>query len=116
MTAVDKQDKLLKQYEAMLRYEREAWLAGFRQIAGVDEAGRGPLAGPVAAAACILDPDKPVLGLNDSKKLSEKKRETLYSQILSQAVCWHVVLIDADHIDRQNILNATRQAMCQAVA
>jgi len=95
--------------------ERYALLNDY-DIAGVDEAGRGPLAGPVAAAAVILDPDRPILGLNDSKKLSEMKRESLYNQIQAQALAWSVVLVDAAEIDRINILQATKQAMRQAIA
>ena len=103
-------------YERMLLFERQAWLEGFVCLTGLDEAGRGPLAGPVAAAACILDPDRPVYGLNDSKKLSAAVRDTLYDQIRTHALDWSVSLVDAATIDRINILEATCQAMRQAVA
>lgn len=84
--------------------------------AGVDEAGRGPLAGPVAVAAVILDPTRPVPGLNDSKKLSEKRREALYPLIVERALAWCIVLVEADEIDRLNIFQATMAGMSRAVA
>lgn len=105
-----------ERYALLNDYENQARQAGYQAIAGVDEAGRGPLAGPVAAAAVILDPDRPILGLNDSKKLSEMKRESLCNQIQAQALAWSVVLVDAAEIDRINILQATKQAMRQAIA
>lgn len=105
-----------ERYALLNDYENQARQAGYQAIAGVDEAGRGPLAGPVAAAAVILDPGRPILGLNDSKKLSEMKRECLYDQIQDQALAWSVVLVDAAEIDRINILQATKQAMRQAIA
>lgn len=83
--------------------------------AGVDEAGRGPLAGPVAVAAVILDPRRPIPGLDDSKKLSERKRETLYAQIIEHALAWHIVLVDPDEIDALNIFHATMTGMRRAV-
>jgi ribonuclease HII len=85
-------------------------------VAGVDEAGRGPLAGPLAVAAVILDPDRPIVGLNDSKKLSEAKREALYPLIVERALAWCVVLVDVDEIDRLNIFQATMAGMSRAVA
>lgn len=84
-------------------------------VAGVDEAGRGPLAGPVTVAAVILDPMHPIAGLNDSKKLSEAKREALYPQIVEHALAWHVEFVEADEIDRLNILQATLAGMRRAV-
>jgi ribonuclease HII len=85
-------------------------------IAGIDEAGRGPLAGPVVAAAVILDPQKPIIGLNDSKKLSAIKREELFLKIKTHAIAWSFAQIEADEIDRINILQATLLAMQYAVA
>ncbi|MGN0863975.1 MAG: ribonuclease HII [Stenotrophomonas koreensis] len=85
-------------------------------VAGVDEAGRGPLAGPVAVAAVVLDPARPIAGLNDSKQLSEARREALYPQIIEHAAAFHIVLVSAAQIDRLNILQATFQGMRQAVA
>lgn len=84
-------------------------------LAGVDEAGRGPLAGPVVTAAVILDPEQPILGLDDSKKLSAKKREMLFSEIRAKALAFSIVEVSADEIDRINILQATLQGMATAV-
>jgi ribonuclease HII len=85
-------------------------------IAGVDEAGRGPLAGPLAVAAVILDPARPIVGLNDSKQLSEAKREALYPLIIERALAYSIVLIERDEIDRLNIFQATMAGMSRAVA
>lgn len=85
-------------------------------VCGIDEAGRGPLAGPVVAAAVILDPARPIAGLNDSKKLSEKKRAALAIEIREKAVAWAVAEATVEEIDRLNILNATFLAMQRAVA
>ena len=84
-------------------------------LAGVDEAGRGPLVGNVVAAAVILDPNRPVEGLADSKKLSAQRREQLAVQVREHAIAWRVVSIDSEQIDRINILQATMLAMQQAV-
>ncbi len=100
---------------SMLLFEQSAGQAGYRLIAGVDEAGRGPLAGPVAAEACILDPDNPIKGLDDSKKLTPAKRKALYEQITRRAVSFYVSLIEPDIIDQINILQATKTAMRQAI-
>ena len=86
------------------------------KIAGVDEAGRGPLAGPVVSAAVILDPGYPIKGLADSKKLSPKRREALYGIIIQHALAWGVGRCEVDEIDRLNILNATMLSMQRAVA
>lgn len=85
-------------------------------VAGVDEAGRGPLAGPVVVAACVLDPKKRIRGLADSKVLPEEVREKLYAKIVKHALAWHVVAIEVDEIDRINILQATLAGMARAVA
>lgn len=84
-------------------------------VAGVDEAGRGPLAGPVSVAAVILDPARPIDGLNDSKKLSEARREALYPLIVERALAWRIEFVEADEIDRLNILQATLAGMRRAV-
>jgi ribonuclease HII len=84
-------------------------------VCGVDEAGRGPLAGPVFAAAVVLDPDRPIEGLKDSKKLSSKKRDVLYEQILTNAKAHSVALANVHEIDNLNILRATMLAMQRAV-
>jgi ribonuclease HII len=84
-------------------------------ICGTDEAGRGPIAGPVVAAAVILDPNNPIAGINDSKKLSEKKREALSVEIKEKALYWAIAQCDADEIDAINILQASLLAMKRAV-
>lgn len=88
---------------------------GYRMIAGVDEAGRGPLAGPVCVAAVILPPDIYLEKINDSKKLSEKQKDKLYDEIREKAVAYHVVLVSHEEIDRLNILHATFKGMCESV-
>ena len=85
-------------------------------VCGVDEAGRGPLAGPVVAAAVILDPARPIAGLNDSKKLSARRREALAKEIRSKALAWAVAAANVEEIDRINILQASLLAMQRAVA
>lgn len=85
-------------------------------VAGVDEAGRGPLAGPVCVAAVILDPARPIDGLDDSKQLSERKREALYPLIIERALAWRIEFVEADEIDALNILQATLLGMRRAVA
>lgn len=95
-------------------YERIATERGFSAVCGIDEAGRGPLAGPVFAAAVILPVDCEIEGLDDSKKLSEKKRERLYDEIIEKAVAWSVAFADEKEIDEINILNATFLAMKRA--
>lgn len=84
-------------------------------VCGIDEAGRGPLAGPVVAAAVILDPNRPIDGLNDSKKLSEKKRKQLAEEIRQHAIAWAVAEASVEEIDRINILQASLLAMRRAV-
>jgi ribonuclease HII len=85
-------------------------------VAGVDEAGRGPLAGPVVAGAVILDPDNPIAGLQDSKRLTARRRDVLYAEIEERALAWAVGHADVEEIDRINILQATLLAMQRAVA
>jgi ribonuclease HII len=97
------------------RYERAARKAGHRCIAGVDEAGRGALFGPVFAAAVVLDPERPVRGLDDSKQLEPERREVLAGRIRERALAWAVGASDAFEIDRVNILQAARLAMRRAV-
>ena len=97
------------------RHERVLRRAGYRSIAGVDEAGRGSLFGPVFAAAVILDPARPIRGLDDSKQLAPERREVLASRIRERAVAWAVAGADAFEIDRINILQASRLAMRRAV-
>ena len=96
-------------------FEHAATEEGFSLICGVDEAGRGPLAGPVCAAAVILPPDLELEGLNDSKKLSEKRREALYPLICEQALAYGIAFASEQEIDELNILQATFLAMRRAV-
>ncbi|SFX59481.1 RNase HII [Pseudomonas sp. NFR02] len=84
-------------------------------VAGVDEVGRGPLCGAVVTAAVILDPNRPILGLNDSKKLTEARREKLYDEICEKALSWHIARAEVEEIDELNILHATMLAMQRAV-
>lgn len=111
----------LERVAGMRRFEQEAVAACYPAlqgclICGIDEAGRGPLAGPVAAGACILPADHDIPGLNDSKKLSEKKREQLYDVILRESIAWNVALVSPERIDEINILQATYEAMREAVS
>ncbi|PYM19998.1 MAG: ribonuclease HII [Candidatus Rokuibacteriota bacterium] len=101
---------------APYRYEAQAWRTGLSRIAGVDEAGRGPLAGPVVAAAVVIAPDRRIKGLCDSKVLPAEKREALFAVIHERAVAIGVGVVDHLTIDRINILEATRVAMMQALA
>jgi ribonuclease HII len=101
---------------APYRFEAQAWRTGLTRVAGVDEAGRGPLAGPVVAAAVVIAPDRRVRGVADSKVLPPERREELYGLIHERAVAIGVGVVDHLTIDRINILEATRLAMGQALA
>jgi ribonuclease HII len=101
---------------ASYRYEGQAWRSGVVRIAGVDEAGRGPLAGPVVAAAVIIDPSRRIRGLNDSKLLTPEQREALYPVIYERALAVGVAVVDHETIDRINILRATKDAMARALS
>ena len=96
---------LLKEHENELRNK------GFKTICGIDEAGRGPLAGPVVVASVIMPANSMIEGVNDSKKISEKKREKIYEQILEEAVSYGIAIIGQDEIDEINILNATKKGL-----
>jgi len=96
-------------------YENKLHQTGLVYIAGIDEAGRGPLAGPVTVGAVILKPDSFIEGINDSKKISETKREKLYEKITEEAVAWSVGIVDQKEIDEINILNATKKALTMAL-
>lgn len=98
-----------------IEYEQSAELKGYKAICGVDEAGRGPLAGPVCAAAVILPPNTIIDGVNDSKKLTEKKREALFDVIKENAVSYSIAYASVEEIESINILNATMLAMKRAV-
>ena len=115
MTKEEREQKQRKRLDEMQEFERDLRKQGISLIAGIDEVGRGPLAGPVVAACVVLPEDFDVLGVDDSKKLSEKKRESLYDEILSRAVCYGIGSVDNETIDEINILQATRRAMKQAV-
>jgi len=97
------------------RYEQEQWGKGFAEVCGVDEAGAGPLAGPVYAAAVILPRGVELPGLNDSKKLTEKKREALFPLIMEKAVACSIARVEAAEIDEMDILNARMLAMQRAI-
>lgn len=115
MTKEERLEKARARAEELKRYERELRAKGYRCIAGVDEVGRGPLAGPVVAACVVLPEDFSVLGVDDSKKLTEKKREALYDEILANCVCWGIGSRPAEVIDEVNILEATKLAMISAI-
>lgn len=108
----EKEEERLKH---MLEIEDSLYVKGYKLICGVDEAGRGPLCGPVVAAAVILKPDDIIEGVNDSKKISEKKREALYDVIMEKALAVGVGISDVSVIEEVNILNATKLAMKQAI-
>ena len=110
----EKLKKELERLETMCVYEKE--YAAWGAICGIDEAGRGPLAGPVVAGAVILPKDEKILYVNDSKKLSEKKREMLYDEIMDRALAVGVGIVGPERIDEINILQATYEAMRMAVA
>ncbi len=97
------------------KIENEIYKTGVQTICGIDEAGRGPLAGPVVVAAVIMPKDSFIEGVNDSKKVSEKKREALYEQITDEAIAWGVGIIDQKEIDEINILNATKKGLTTAI-
>ncbi len=99
----------------MLKYEEELYQKGYTLIAGVDEAGRGPLVGPVVAAAVILPVNYKLEGLTDSKKLSEKKRNYYYNILIKEAISYGIGIVEAQIIDEINILEASRQAMYTAI-
>lgn len=106
----------LERLETLLTYERECYEKGFELVAGIDEVGRGPLAGPVVAAAVILPKNCKIAGVNDSKKLSAQKREELCEIIKEQAVAWAVGVVSNERIDEINILQATYEAMREALS
>lgn len=109
------EEEEIQRIEAMKEIENEYRLKGYSLICGVDEAGRGPLAGPVCAAAVILSPDTIIKGINDSKKLTEKRREELFDEICEKAEAYSIYSVDEKRIDEINILNATYEAMNGAV-
>ena len=112
----EKHQQELARLEEILTYERGLWEAGYDLVAGIDEVGRGPLAGPVVAAAVILPKECKIEGVNDSKKLSAKKREELYDIILEKAVSYGIGVVSNERIDEINILQATYEAMREALS
>ena len=99
----------------LYKFEEELYDAGNHLICGVDEVGRGPLAGPLVVAACILPPFLRIKGINDSKKLTEKKRQELYKQIIKEALYYKIVFISEEDIDNLNIYQATKKGMLEAI-
>lgn len=108
---LDERERVLSLYQ----YERQAWRDGFEFVAGVDEAGRGTLAGPVVVAAVILPHELFLEYLNDSKQVTEKRREILFQEIREKALCYSVSVIDNEIIDKINILQATKLGMHRAI-
>lgn len=108
-------EKELARLQEIQKIEKSLYAQGIKSICGIDEAGRGPLAGPVVVASVIMKPDSMIEGVNDSKKISEKKREVLYEKIIEEAVAYGVGIIDQNEIDRVNILNATKEGLTQSI-
>ena len=108
-------EKELERLTNLKEHENELHKKGFQNICGIDEAGRGPLAGPVVIAAVIMQEDSMIEGVNDSKKVSEKKREKLYDQIIEEAISYGVAIIGQDEIDNINILNATKKGLTMSL-
>ena len=108
-------DKEWERLTKLKEIEKDLYQKGFQNICGIDEAGRGPLAGPVVVAGVIMPQDSKIEGVNDSKKVSEKKREKLYDLILEEAISYSVSIIGQDVIDEINILNATKQGVTNVV-
>lgn len=108
-------EKELNRLTSLKEIEKKLHQDGFENICGIDEAGRGPLAGPVVVAGVIMPRDSMIEGVNDSKKVSEKKRELLYDEIIEEAISYSVSIIGQDVIDEINILNATKQGVTSVV-
>lgn len=108
-------EKELQRLQEIQKIERELYAKGVKSICGIDEAGRGPLAGPVVVASVIMPEDSMIEGVNDSKKVSEKKREILYEKIIEEAVAYGVGIIDQNEIDKVNILNATKEGLTKSI-
>ncbi len=107
-----------KEYERLKtikEIEEKLYMDGITSVAGIDEAGRGPLAGPVVVAAVIMPRESMIEGVNDSKKVSEKKREKLYDEIINEAIAYGVGIVNQEEIDRINILNATKEGLTMAI-
>lgn len=107
--------KEFERLKEIKKIEEEIYLKGAQSIAGIDEAGRGPLAGPVVVACVVMPRDSMIEGVNDSKKVSEKKREKLYDEIIQEAIAYGVGIISQEEIDKINILNATKEGLTLAI-
>ena len=108
-------EKEFERLKEIKKIEEEIYLKGAQSIAGIDEAGRGPLAGPVVVACVVMPRDSMIDGVNDSKKVSEKKREKLYDEIIQEAIAYGVGIISQEEIDKINILNATKEGLTLAI-
>lgn len=108
-------EKEIERLNGLKEYENKLYNDGIKYIAGIDEAGRGPLAGPVVVGCVIMPKDSFIEGVNDSKKVSEKKREKLYDEITNEAIAWSVGIVDQNEIDEINILNATKKALTMSI-
>ena len=108
-------EKELERLTKLKEIEKDLYQKGFQKICGIDEAGRGPLAGPVVVAGVIMPENSMIEGVNDSKKVSEAKREKLYDLIIEEAISYSVAIIGQDVIDEKNILNATKQGVTEVV-
>ena len=112
---VKMKEKELERLKEIKKIEEEIYSKGASSIAGIDEAGRGPLAGPVVVACVVMPRDSMIEGVNDSKKVSEKKREKLYDEIINEAIGYGVGIISQERIDNINILNATKEGLTTAI-
>ena len=108
----EKEEERLKELKQI---EKDFYDKGMEYICGIDEAGRGPLAGPVVVASVIMPKESMIEGVNDSKKISEKKREKLYEEIIQNAMSWSVAIVDHNKIDEINILNATKEGLTECI-
>lgn len=104
-------EKELLRLQELQKIEKDLYMQGIKSICGIDEAGRGPLAGPVVVASVIMPEDSMIEGVNDSKKVSEKKREVVYEQIIQEAIAYGIGIIGQQEIDKVNILNATKEGL-----
>ncbi len=108
-------DREIERLNKLKEFEKKLYDDGIKYIAGIDEAGRGPLAGPVVVGCVIMKPESFIEYVNDSKKVSETKREMLYEKITSEAISWSIGIVDEKEIDEINILNATKKALTMAI-
>ncbi len=108
-------EKELLRLQELRKFEEDIYSQGTNYICGIDEAGRGPLAGPVVVASVIMPRNSMIEGVNDSKKVSEKKREKLYEEIIENAISYSVGIVDQKEIDRVNILNATKAGLTESI-